>query len=157
MKNENNKIVRKSLSFRIAIPFITVLLIVAFGGMSVYGFLNVEPSDIKTKCLIIIAYSFMCIMMIISTLYALLWKIEINGQDVIIRTFIKKVYKKNEIKIAVEQVRRRRYWMDMYVIRLKKNNYQLISFAKNDDNVKVLDHLIVELREMEQEAERFEY
>lgn len=157
MKNENNKIVRKSLSFRIAIPFITVLLIVAFGGMSVYGFLNVEPSDIKTKCLIIIAYSFMCIMMIISTLYALLWKIEINGQDVIIRTFIKKVYKKNEIKIAVEQVRRRRYWMDMYVIRLKKNNYQLISFAKNDDNVKVLDHLIVELREMEQEAKRFEY
>ena len=157
MKNENNKIVRKSLSFRIAIPFITVLLIVAFGGMSVYGFLNVEPSDIKTKCLIIIAYSFMCIMMIISTLYALLWKIEINGQDVIIRTFVRKVCKKNEIKIAVEQVRRRRYWMDMYVIRLKKNNYQLISFAKNDDNVKVLDHLIVELREMEQEAERFEY
>ena len=157
MKNENNKIVRKSLSYRIAIPFITVLLIVAFGGMSVYGFLNVEPSDIKTKCLIIIAYSFMCIMMIITTLYALLWKIEINGQDVIIRTFIRKVYKKNEIKIAVEQVRRRRYWMDMYVIRLKKNNYQLISFAKNDDNVKVLDHLIVELREMEQEAKRFEY
>lgn len=157
MKNENNKIVRKSLSYRIGIPFITVLLIVAFGGMSVYGFLNVEPSDIKTKCLIIIAYSLMCIMMIISTLYALLWKIEINGQDVIIRTFIKKVYKKNEIKIAVEQVRRRRYWMDMYVIRLKKNNYQLISFAKNDDNVKVLDYLIVELREMEQEAKRFEY
>lgn len=157
MKNENNKIVRKSLSFRIAIPFITVLLIVAFGGMSVYGFLNVEPSDIKTKCLIIIAYSFMCIMMIISTLYALLWKIEINGQDVIIRTFVRKVCKKNEIKIAVEQVRRRRYWMDMYVIRLKKNNYQLISFAKNDDNVKVLDRLIVELREMEQEAKRFEY
>ena len=119
MKNENNKIVRKSLSFRIAIPFITVLLIVAFGGMSVYGFLNVEPSDIKTKCLIIIAYSFMCIMMIISTLYALLWKIEINGQDVIIRTFVRKVCRKNEIKIAVEQVRRRRYWMDMYVIRLK--------------------------------------
>ena len=88
---------------------------------------------------------------------ALLWKIEINGQDVIIRTFIKKVYKKNEIKIAMEQVERRRCWMDMYVIRLKKNNYKLISFAKNDDNVKVLDHLIVELREMEQEAKRFEY
>lgn len=157
MKNENNKIVRKSLSYRIAIPFITVLLIVAFGGTSAYGLLNVEPSDIKTKCLIIIAYSLMCIMMIISTLYALLWKIEINGQDVIIRTFIKKVYKKNEIKIAVEQVKRRRYWMDMYVIRLKKNNYQLISFAKNDDNVEVLNHLIVELREMEQEAKRFEY
>ena len=157
MKNENNKIVRKSLSYRIAIPFITVLLIVAFGGTSAYGLLNVEPSDIKTKCLIIIAYSLMCIMMIISTLYALLWKIEINGQDVIIRTFIKKVYKKNEIKIAVEQVKRRRYWMDMYVVRLKKNNYQLISFAKNDDNVEVLDHLIVELREMEKEAKRFEY
>ena len=157
MKNENNKIVRKSLSYRIAIPFITVLLIVAFGGTSAYGLLNVEPSDIKTKCLIIIAYSLMCIMMIISTLYALLWKIEINGQDVIIRTFIKKVYKKNEIKIAVEQVKRRRYWMDMYVVRLKKNNYQLISFAKNDDNVEVLNHLIVELREMEQEAKRFEY
>ena len=157
MKNENNKIVRKSLSYRIAIPFITVLLIVAFGGMFAYGLLNVEPSDIKTKCIIIIAYSLMCITMIVSTLYALLWKIEINGQDVIIRTFIKKAYKKNEIKIAVEQVRRRRYWMDMYVIRLKKNNYQLISFAKNDDNVKVLDRLIVELREMEQEAERFEY
>ena len=157
MKNENNKIVRKSLSYRIAIPFITVLLIVAFGGMFAYGLLNVEPSDIKTKCIIIIAYSLMCITMIVSTLYALLWKIEINGQDVIIRTFVRKVCKKNEIKIAVEQVRRRRYWMNMYVIRLKKNNYQLISFAKNDDNVKVLDHLIVELREMEQEAERFEY
>ena len=157
MKNENNKIVRKSLSYRIAIPFITALLIVAFGGISAYGFLNVEPSDIKTKCLIIIAYSLMCIMMIISTLYALLWKIEINGQDVIIRTFIKKVYKKNEIKIAMEQVKRRKCWMDMYVIRLKKNSHQLISFAKNDDNVEVLDHLIVELREMEQEAKRFEY
>ena len=157
MKNENNKIVRKSLTYRIAIPFITVLLIVAFGGTSAYGLLNVEPSDIKTKCLIIIAYSLMCIMMIISTLYALLWKIEINGQDVIIRTFIKKVYKKNEIKIAMEQVKRRKCWMDMYVIRLKKNSYQLISFAKNDDNVEVLDHLIVELREMEQEAKRFEY
>ena len=157
MKNENNKIVRKNLSFRIVIPFITVLLIVAFGGVFAYGLLNVEPSDIKTKCLIIIAYSLMCIMMIISTLYALLWKIEINGQDVIIRTFIKKVYKKNEIKIAMEQVKRRRCWMDMYVIRLKKNSHQLISFAKNDDNVEVLDHLIVELREMEQEAKRFEY
>ena len=87
MKNENNKIVRKNLSFRIVIPFITVLLIVAFGGVFAYGLLNVEPSDIKTKCLIIIAYSLMCIMMIISTLYALLWKIEINGQDVIIRAF----------------------------------------------------------------------
>ena len=157
MKNENNKIVRKNLSFRIIIPFISVLLIVGFGGVFAYGFLNVEPSDIETRGLIILFYSLMCIMMIISTLYALLWKIEINGQDVIIRTFIKKVYKKNEIKIAMEKVQRRRYLVDMYVIRLKKNNNQLISFAKNDDNVEVLDHLIVELREMEQEAKQFEY
>ena len=157
MKNENNKIVRKNLSFRIVIPFISVLLIVGFGGVFAYGFLNVEPSDIETRGLIILFYSLMCIMMIISTLYALLWKIEINGQDVIIRTFIKKVYKKNEIKIAMEKVQRRRYLVDMYVIRLKKNNNQLISFAKNDDNVEVLDHLIVELREMEQEAKQFEY
>ena len=157
MKNENNKIVRKNLSFRIVIPFISVLLIVGFGGVFAYGFLNVGPSDIETRGLIILFYSLMCIMMIISTLYALLWKIEINGQDVIIRTFIKKVYKKNEIKIAMEKVQRRRYLVDMYVIRLKKNNNQLISFAKNDDNVEVLDHLIVELREMEQEAKQFEY
>ena len=157
MKNENNKIVRKNLSFRIIIPFISVLLIVGFGGVFAYGFLNVGPSDIETRGLIILFYSLMCIMMIISTLYALLWKIEINGQDVIIRTFIKKVYKKNEIKIAMEKVQRRRYLVDMYVIRLKKNNYQLISFAKNADNVEVLDHLIVDLREMEQEAKQYEY
>ena len=154
MKNKNNKIVRKNLSFRIVIPFISVLLIVGFGGVFAYGFLNVEPSDIETRGLIILFYSLMCIMMIISTLYALLWKIEINGQDVIIRTFIKKVYKKNESKIAMEKVQRRRYLVDMYVIRLKKNNNQLISFAKNDDNVEVLDHLITELREMEQEAKQ---
>ena len=139
--NNNKAVIRKQLPLRIIAPSFLVVFTALFAGIT--ATLSKTVADVVWG---VVSTSIIFIIFLVWTLYAFLWKMEIEEQKIIVRKLSKREYLKSEIRINIERIPRRRVgYVDLYVVRLKENDKKIISFRPQDDNIKALDDLMYKL------------
>ena len=97
--NNNKQVIRKQLPLRIIAPTLLVVFTALFAGIT--ATLSKTVADVVWG---VVSTSIIFIIFLAWTLYAFLWKMEIEEQKIIVRKLSKREYLKSEIRINIERI-----------------------------------------------------